>query len=346
MAAHTRIRSLMIAAAAAALLAPLVAAVTVASPASAAVGPRPHEVYMYKVEQHVDLSGEFPDNTGETYLSCNNGDYALDGMWRVDHVDQANPQLDQYGDERDVVFHASYSNTKSQWYFRYENYADGNAQVKLFVTCIRKQTESNVGHQHGIDLTDPFGYPHHGLLAGTYQAGFDHAAACAPGYSAVAPGFNFPNNERSRMIGSYPTPDFRGWQWGFVVNSDNTDLDVAFRCLSNRVLAATGHRHELMMKWRPNADPYWGFDDHTWSNGIQEKRLSCDDGANGSAYQDYKAMVGAFWIYDWQHVWYLGMDPRPKTRAFSFWDQGGGGHVLYNVFCVKSRTGKQISPSA
>lgn len=346
MTAHSRFRSLMIGAAAAALVAPLVAAATVASPASAAVGPRPHEVYMYKVEQHVDLSGEFPDNSGETFLSCNNGDYALDGMWRVDHVDQANPQLDQFGDERDVVFHASYSNTKSQWYFRYENYADGNAQIKLFVTCIRKQTEENAGHKHGIDLTDPMVRSYSAVAAGTYNNGEFTYGPCAAGYYPVAAGFDFPHNERGRLIGSYPTPALTGWQWAFVVNSNNTDINVAFRCLSDRVLTNLGHRHQLPMKWRPNADPFWGYDDHTWFNGIQEKRLSCDDGVNGSAYQDYKAMVGAFWIFDPAHVWFLGMDPRPKTRAFSFWDQGGGGHVLYNVFCVKSRTGKQISPSA
>lgn len=57
---------------------------------------------MYKVEAHVDPSGEFPDNSLHTHLSCDVRDYALDGMRRVDHVDQANPDLGIVGDERDV----------------------------------------------------------------------------------------------------------------------------------------------------------------------------------------------------------------------------------------------------
>ena len=344
MTARKRFRTFILGAAAAALIAPMAMVAATTTSASAAVGPRPHEVYMYKVEKHVDLSGEFPDNYGETYLSCNDGDYAVDGMWRVDHVDQANPQIDVFGDERDVVFYASYSSSKSQWYYRYENFADGNAQIKLFLTCIRQQTEQTAGHKHDIVLTDPIGYPHHGLTHGTYQ-NFYHDAACPTGYYAVAPGFNFVHDERNRIIGNYPTPDFRGWQWAFVVEQDNTDLDVAFRCLSDKVAPNFGHRHALPMLWRPNsASPYDGYDDHTWNNGIQEKVLSCGQNPNGAAYHDYKAMVGAFWIYDWDHVWYLGMDPRPKKRAYKFWDQGGGGHILTNILCVKSRTGKQIKP--
>ena len=44
-----------------------------------------------QVEKHVDLSGEIPDNFVDTTLSRYGGDDVLDGMWRVDHVDQADP---------------------------------------------------------------------------------------------------------------------------------------------------------------------------------------------------------------------------------------------------------------
>ena len=84
MTARNRSRPFLVGAAIVALLAPLAAVLSLSSPASAAVGPRPHEVYMYKVEKHVDLSGEYPDNYLHDHLNCNDpGDIALDGMWRV-----------------------------------------------------------------------------------------------------------------------------------------------------------------------------------------------------------------------------------------------------------------------
>ncbi|CAI9405761.1 hypothetical protein [Nocardioides sp. T2.26MG-1] len=357
MAAHSRLRSLVISAAAAALVAPLAIVAALASPASAAVGPRPHEVYLYKVEAQVDLSGEFPDNYAHEHLYCNDGDDALDGMWRVDHVDQANPQLDMYGDERDVVFHASYSdyNDPSMWHFRFENFADGNAQVKLFLTCIRKQTEQNAGHKHGIGF-DPlyrtFSVEHvaSGDTMGTVGFHGDSPAAqpCPTGFYAVAPGFNFTDvneDHGNRLVGSWPNATGTSWQWRFLIGHDDTKVDLAFRCLSSKVLPFGGHRHLLPMKWRPNAAS-GGFQDNLWSNGIQEKRYSCDDGADGAAYQAYKAMVGAFWIYDPFHVWFLGMDPRPKTRAYKFWYESGSRQIALATFCVRSRTGKQIAPSA
>jgi hypothetical protein len=59
----------------------------------------------------------------------------------------------------------------------------------------------------------------------------------------------------------------------------------------------------------------------------------------------YKAMVGAFWIVDPWHTWFLGMDPRPKQRSYKFWWDGGGNNTAYlAALCVKARTGKQIAP--
>jgi hypothetical protein len=351
MATRTRSRTFLLGAAVAALLAPLALVVSSAGPASSAVGPRPHEVYMYKVERHVDLSGEFPDNAAHEDLSCNDGDYALDGMWRVDHVDQADPQLGTYGDERDVVFYASYSDLtdKSEWHFRFENLADGNAQVKLFLTCIRKQTEENAGHRHGIDLMDPVvDVTHHGLAGGDYH--WNLPSLCPSGYYAVAPGFNFPNDDKNHIFRSWPSDDFRGWQWAFVIDDSAhpgaVDVDVAVRCLSTRLLAGGPnpvHTHQLPMTWRPNG--YSGYLDPLNVVGRQERRINCDDGFNGASFQDYKAMVGSFWIADPHHAWYLGMDPRPKQRSYQFWWDGAGSNSTYmGALCVKSRTGKQLKP--
>jgi hypothetical protein len=345
MATRTRSRTFLIGAAVAALLAPVAIIAAVAGSASAAVGPRPHEVYMYKVEKHVDLSGEYPDNVGHEDLSCNDGDYVLDGMWRVDHVDYANPQLDMHGDERDVYFDESYPDDidKSRWHFSFENYADGNAQIKLFLTCIRQRTEENAGHRHDIVVTNPgWDTTHHDEAPGDYQ-NWIHANACPSGSYAVAPGFSVKNGHKARIFGSWPTDTFRSWQWAFVVEDDHTDIDVTYRCLSGYVANSAGHRHQLPMTWRPYG--YNAYETHLSTYGIQERRLSCDDGPYGEQFQDYKAMVGAFWTHNPHHHWFLGMDPRPKTRAYSyFWDGVGDSTVSLNVLCVKSRTGKQIKP--
>lgn len=351
MTARTRSRKFLVGSAVLALLAPLAIVLGLTTSASAAVGPRPHEVYMYKVEKHVDLSGEYPDNYLHEHLYCNPGDIALDGMWRVDHVDFANPQLDMHGDERDVVFHASYGDPSdlSQWHYRMENFADGNAQVKLFLTCIRKQTEQTAGHKHNIQVRSLAYWPYaNGHMSDNY---WNQNSACNSDEYAVAPGYQFVDEDRQRMIGSYPSPDLRGWQWAFEVDDSHhpnaVRVNLYLRCIKGYVWngGSPSHSHQLPMKWRTNTgNQYFGYDDYTPEDGIQENRLSCDDGHDGAFYQDYKAMVGAFWLYDWHHQWYLGMDPRPKTRAYKFWDEGGGGHVLLNIFCIKSRTGKQIRP--
>ncbi len=45
-----------------------------------------YDLQIYKAEKQVDLNSD--DTTVK--LSCNAGDYALDGMWRLDEVDQDN----------------------------------------------------------------------------------------------------------------------------------------------------------------------------------------------------------------------------------------------------------------
>ena len=65
------------------------AGVTFAMTASASADSR-HHLQMYKVEKQVSLQ---PGLNPEQTLSCNNGDIAADGMWRIDQVDY-NAQLD------------------------------------------------------------------------------------------------------------------------------------------------------------------------------------------------------------------------------------------------------------
>ena len=348
MTARSRTRTFLFGAAAAALLAPIALVAAMASPASAASG-KPHEVYMYKVEKHVDLSGEFPDQNLHEHVYCNPGDIALDGMWRVDHVDQANPP-DTYGDERDVSVLASYGDDidRTKWHFRMTNFADGDAQIKLFATCIRGTVEQAYGHTHEVRVTGRGDQQHNGLLASPNVQSFAWDNACPDDSYAVTPGFNVTSSEfgkRVRIVRSYPSAaNFQGWRWAFVV-SDPVDITVYLRCL--RTTTGSGgsgpHAHQLPMAWRPTGQG--GYFSNLNVVGTQERRVNCDDGANGNRYQDYKAMVGAFWINDPSHVWFLGMDPRPKQRAYKFWWDGGGDSGIYlDALCVRARTGKQIAP--
>jgi hypothetical protein len=357
MTARTRTRTILAATAAAALAAPLaLAALTVgAADAAGNVGPRLHEVTMYKVEMQLDLSGEYPDSDAHEHLYCNNGDIALDGMWRVDHVDQYNPDDDDpddpstaYNDERDVVVYASYPDTvdSRKWHFRLENFALGNAQVKLFITCIRGATEASANHQHDIDVSAVYTDPsHHALADGNQQ--FDFNGTCDPGYYAVAPGFNFKNDEYNRIYRSWPNTGGRGWTWAFTVSDPNPDVDVYLRCLRKKVVAEFGpgaskkHSHTIPMAFKPglggDAQTVWG------PHQSVERRFTCDQ--SDGRYAAYKAMVGGFAIADPDHVWFLGMDPRPKQRAYRFWyDNAGSNQIYLGALCIRARTAKQIKP--
>ena len=57
-------------------------------PAIASASPT-HFTKVYKIEKQLDLNGH---QSAHEHLYCEAGDYAIDGMWRVDNVDQANPR--------------------------------------------------------------------------------------------------------------------------------------------------------------------------------------------------------------------------------------------------------------
>lgn len=329
-------RPLWIAVALLALLAPLAVAAGLASPAQAAA-PRTHHLTTYKVEAHVDLSGEFPDNTLHTHLYCRPGDYALDGMWRVDHVDQANPP-DTFGDERDVQVDASYGDdgNPAEWHFRFVNNADGDAQLKIFVTCIDNSTQGQHGHSHPIVLSSRYD-DNTNLALPSGSSSIAHATECTGANEvAVAPGFNFTSGN-GRIFRSWPSMNTRNWSWAFVVNGP-ADVSVYHRCLAVKTGAGGNgpHAHRVFAGWFPGVGGDFGA--IPVSTGF-ERRYSCES----KAYD--KGMVGAFWIDDPTHVWWLGMDPRPKSRAFRFWNDSLSGNGTYvALLCVGSRTGKQIAP--
>lgn len=385
MTAHSRFR---IAAVIGALLAPLALVALATAPAEAA-SKHKHEVYIYKVEKSVRLAGVGPDGFGESpnpSLSCFGTDNALDGMWSLKSVDQYHaPPFDPdedpdfpststlggiYNDKRDVHVEASYPSTvdPAMWHFRFENRAYGDAQLKIFVTCIRDYTEHANGHNHEVGVshasstTLPTVAHNLGWAGRTMIDGHTGPFDCPPNTFFVAPGFdlNLTSNDH-RLVASYPSFNGRSWAWEFASVDPTGALNpqghpggtgpigagehvtLYGKCIDRQVLVGAGHRHAMVIKHLPS--PNWGLGFHL--NGYQvaiqhgdpkEVQYSCD--TDSWAYSGYKAAVGWFYMYDWwEHNWYFGSEPRPKTRTWQFWNgHGVPAKVNLGILCINSRT--------
>ncbi|HEU5037029.1 MAG TPA: hypothetical protein VFT70_08485 [Nocardioides sp.] len=377
MTAHNRFR---IAAAIGALVAPLALVAAVSAPADAGTKHK-HDVYMYKVERNIRLVGVGSDNSadsGSQTLSCNAGDLVLDGMWSVKHVDQYNPPAPdpddpddpdfpttttlggQYNDERDVWVQASYPEPSDlrSWQFVLQNKAYGDAQVKLFLTCIRGYTEYTNSHHHQVKVRNLFagaGYyadgPRNDIDGhGSYKRfGTDlslwGAPACSSPYEYfVAPGFQF-GSAGYRPIASYPRASGRSWAWEFATDGSSAlpgSIRVYGRCIERRVFDGATPRHAIAM----TAQPGWDF--ANWYSGSvalgNPKELQYSCGQSDHSLHAYKAMVAWFYLDSyWWDNWFLGMEPRPKTRSFYFWNHAGSpASVRYGTLCINSRTSNPL----
>jgi len=303
--------------------------VAILLPAVASASPT-HFVKVYKVEKQLDLNG---GAYAHDHVFCNPGDYAVDGMWRVDNVDQANPQIGVFGDMRDVTVTRSYSDLQqggdgTKWHFELTNHADGRAQIKLFATCLGGKTVEN-SHQHTIKIRP--------LKTTAWFPGSDFSSPslnCIAGREvAVGPGFKLLTGGDVWEKSSYPgNPLDSSWNWNFVVSGPSS-IEVSVLCLRIRTGWTQGHRHDLKINLKPG---WWPAGARTLTrNSVQERRVAC--------YDHNKAIVGAFGIAPSYHgqIHFLGMDPRPKSRAFKFWntDPFSDLPVYLSTICIGDRTG-------
>jgi hypothetical protein len=139
-------------------------------PAPASAGDHSHLLKIYRVEQHLTLGG-----AKKLYeVKCHTGDFAIQGMWRVDNVDQdddlsffetythenASPAADsEWLTAVDVLTSMNKSssgfkagagandNHQNTWQFRFSKNAAGDVQMKLTLLCLGRRTEVN-GHRH------------------------------------------------------------------------------------------------------------------------------------------------------------------------------------------------------
>lgn len=341
------------------------AALAVLAPGSAFAGGA-HLLGMYKYEKHIDVQGD----GGEYTISCPNNDIAVDGMWRVDNADQdndytydtapsGNAGLDvlnslepeaAYGDAASV----------SMWHFEFAALEGGDVQGKLFVTCLPKTATQNQGHTvawlPSAQFTDGgTAFPAPSLAPDTYvNTGTLSTAACGPKEMAIQPGFHWtgPNGPgyyygkpymRTPTSGMSSTK-WRQWNWGFFTPTGGT-VTLTWRCLPylsdyNQV-PLPHHRHAIRVAPRTGTTPNPG----TLKKGqVTEIQVICGE--------HYKLMLGAWNFgysgYTWnladyfKKIWYLGMDPRPKARAFKVMNTDSSSNVDGSTFfgglCWQDRT--------
>jgi hypothetical protein len=293
-----------------------------------------HFLKMYKVERHLDLEGgDFKTERVE----CEPYDLATDGMWRIDHVDQ-----DEYGNKplADIDVYSAYSdpNDPGAYVFQIYNNAEGRAQMKLFLTCLGWKTEPN-SHQHKWFLKKPYwrywdyqrGLGQHAFGSGNQECGKDQIA--------VSPGYEWRRGFGELYKSNAITGAVRGWEWGFFVtllddSTNDAEARVSFRCLQLPSSKYNFHRHKIMWRYLPKYPaPYTKIQAET----TETRTRSCGP--------HEKAMVHSFDLdpdlYG-QNVWYLGQDPRIKSRAYQVrndntWDVW----VRFAAVCFNDRTGRK-----
>lgn len=308
-----------------------------------------HDLVIYKAEQQVDLDSDNQDVT----VSCQPGDHALDGMWRVDHADQDDyvAYLDLLKDAVDVQKAAASGPNDSAYSFNFEKIAIGRVQVKVFVTCLGDKT-SGGPHTHSFtagafDSSVPATYHTVPLVVpgGTTQTIDSSSYTCpgkrivvSPGYAVTAvtnnndsPVSTEPEPGMTRLLESDLTSSaMNTWRWTFQ-NPPGLDstITLTWRCLALKVPTGGFDKHKLTTKYRTNGSPA----PQLAKKRVSEVQLNCGD--------HYKAIVAGFRIdpLDYAHVWFLGMDPRIKSRAFRFLNDDTVTHpVTFNGICLNYRT--------
>jgi hypothetical protein len=312
----------------------VLAVIALAVPATAsATTATKHHLSMYKVEVHVTLD---ESANGQYTVRCPNGDIAADGMWRIDHVDQFNPQTADpdelpWNVATGVSVLGSYPSASDSYTFRLRNNTSEQAQVKLWAVCLGAKTAPDT-HQNAL-VTTPLTSKSYGPLP---QSDFQTPAAdqqCAPGSVFISPGYDITSGEAHNGA-SIPSNDLTGRTYGFYILANGTSIKTYGRCLQLTTGPANPGNHKHKIYANLKTAPVQEFNK---GNGVWEHQIECG--------QDQKGLVGGWDVGDasmhWNSFsrWFLGMDPRVKTRAFKTYGDGGG---AYYLVCVNDRTSRPL----
>jgi hypothetical protein len=337
-----------------ALIGVLATAFALVIPASALAA---HDLGIYKVEKHFDLDSD--DLSID--LSCKTGDYALDGMWRIDHADQDDDDLNDTAIGRAVDVLEAWPSAIDTYTFHFVKNAIGRAQIKVFATCIRNDTHSASGHSHTLTYTQATGYARpagntvNGATPWSNSPGFGQwsdSTICPSKTMVAGTGFRIlytpdaegdPTPYLGHLSASWPTnantTSVRGWEWAFDLSLD-TAASVKFyaSCLARLVpQGASTEKHKLIYRYQSSSATLA-------ANKVSNPRHSC-----GAAYKavvagfDFQAslasVVDPFDGVSRKNPWYLGMNPQPKSRDYRFLNASGGTpSVDLYAICLNYRT--------
>jgi hypothetical protein len=333
----------------AALLAALVAVFALALSGSAFAA---HDLRIYKVEKQVDLDSD--DISVD--LSCKTGDIATDGMWRIDHADQDDDEFGNWSflaESADVT--EAYPSDIDTYDFRFLKNAIGRVQAKVFLTCLASKTEAADGHKHAIQLAPvtTAGWAATGWGGGTATVtsspgpgelpwdsnpapptpGTYNPTLCPVNSFVAQPGFKVipgagpatdPIQYTGRLNESDPSSSMRAWTWSMDLTPDPSAKVVFYAiCVKRKVQTAGGENHKLVYR-------------HDTASGTvpahatKTLRISCA--------ASYKAIVAGF-AFDFGDLYYLGMDPQPKSRDFRFLNPNATGKTAHlAAICLNYRT--------
>ena len=309
------------------LLGGLVVSLAVALPGVAAA----HDLDIYKDEKDVVIKGD-----GRTVtLGCDAGDYALDGTWRIEHGDQDDDDLALSSIGRAVDVLEAYPSAVDTYTFKFAKNVLGRAQVKVFVTCLDKQTKEDDGHKHTLNIAEAAGYTRAAPYVDSSGDGVnDDTDLCGTKRTVVSTGFRLSDNLDSdsdlipyngHVLTSRPTTPtvssgqttaISGWEWSFnLTQAPNTDITYYASCLSRKVPAAgsDSETHKLTFKLQ-------GSTESAPASKASTSRFTC--GAH------YKAIVAGFKMetltsftensLTLKNPMFLGMTPQPKSRDYKF----------------------------
>lgn len=312
-----------------------------------------HDLSIYKVEKQVDLDSD--ETTVD--LGCKTGDYALDGMWRIDQGDYDEDDTSSSFIGRAVDVQEAYpfdtvsvadTDTKYDSYrFVFVKNAIGRGQAKVFLTCIGAQTEGARGHVHDVPVAP--------MASTTYGPGTGDTpwpgtagsatAACAANQFVATPGFRIARTNEEPNVGelsqSWPS-DVKTWSWRMDLGDDpNAAVTFYASCASRKIQAVAGEKHKLVYKLQgPEKNDLA-------ANAVRTKRIACKPA--------YKAVVSGFSLtgvtsapettdygtFNQPNYWFLGMDPQPRNRDLKFLNSSGvAGTDVANIkaTCLNYRT--------
>jgi hypothetical protein len=299
-----------------------------------------HELKMYKVEKFVSIDAI--DYDSEIMLACNGDDIAVDGMWRVDRV-HYNEQIHDFpfNEYDSVTVFRSFSSDEGEWTFGVRNDTEEPAQVKLWITCLGRWTESAEGDSHKHQFTVSSLRTHDDVLAEDSVTELDAGdETCAGDELAVATGFDVEGAAAVKLYKVWPAdPHARGWKLGFYAPED-PKVTTSVRCLQSRTSKAGVKNHRHAFRWR-----------------LAQFTTSLSKDYHHTPKQDCgeveKALIGAFDIrgsYSWgagfdsHWLWYLGMEPQLKSRVFHVWNHSDttAYNAKFGAICFNDKTGNRI----